>query len=269
VLRAGTGPSGPLRPGGLDMCGESGVPVIDNLTYYTPRAEREAGGTDAVRELIRRAEVMANQAFADSGAQVRVRVLRVEPLLGLPSRLDDVTPNLLRAVTRPRDSVVDSVHELRERLGADQVTVVAGGRRSGGYAWQPVPPTGRTWNQGFSVVSAAGIPGHSWVHELAHNLGATHDWIADPHYYPALPGNHGHLDPVGGWTTLMAYERSCRRAGGGHCERLNLFANPELRYQGRPLGVPVGKPRAADVVSVLNRTAPTVAGYLNAGASPC
>src|SRR5207248_284389 len=71
-------------------------------------------------------------------------------------------------------------------------------------------------------------------------------------YY--FTGNNGNQ-----YRDIMSYDGT----GQGAPLRLELpyFSNPNITYQGQPLGKPQGDPNAADLFSAFQLTAPVVAAY--------
>ncbi|MDG4862742.1 zinc-dependent metalloprotease family protein, partial [Streptomyces sp. T-3] len=167
---------------------------------------------------------------------------------------------LLRAVAAPGDGIADGLHTLRDRHGADLVSVITGGRNAGGIGYVPSAPGPRTANYGFTVVAQNAIGHYSFAHEIGHNLGASHDRVTQP-VQPPPYGANGYFPRDGDWSTIMAYESGCRRATKGRCNRINRFETPHRTYRGAALGVPLGKRNEADTADVFSTTGKAVAGY--------
>ncbi|MEV0090256.1 reprolysin-like metallopeptidase [Streptomyces sp. NPDC050738] len=250
----------PLKP---HCKGGAKVSLVDSLVAYTPRARKEAGGDSQIRAAIARAVTLANSAFAASGTKVRVRLVHTAPLARVPARVDKVGSDLLTAAVTPRDKIADELPALRDRYGADQVTVITGGRDFGGLGYVPTNPSPATANYGYTVVAQSAIGHYSFAHELGHNLGASHDRTTQPHQPPPY-GANGYFPKSGDWSSIMSYESGCRRATHGRCNRINHFENPRQRYRGQPLGVPLGRPGEADTADIFARTGKAVAAYRQA-----
>ena len=82
---------------------------------------------------------------------------------------------------------------------------------------------------------------------------------------PARLGNLTQLRGLSlGWKTVMAYGVNCGLADA-RCPRLPRFSNPDLRYDGDPLGVAFGAGSgvtgASDAAAVLNVTGPAAAAW--------
>lgn len=129
-------------------------------------------------------------------------------------------------------------------------------------------------NYAFAVVAReCAVGNYTFAHELGHNMGARHDWFVDtgttPHTYA-----HGYVNTAPGarWRTIMAYNNHCA-AQGFNCSRLNHWSNPNVLYNGAPMGVPPGSSTACSLNNVnnppcdandqltLNDTALTVASF--------
>jgi hypothetical protein len=109
---------------------------------------------------------------------------------------------------------------------------------------------------------------YSLAHELGHNMGARHDWFVDDETTP-YGYAHGYVNTTDRWRTIMAYNTACEP---GYCTRLQYWSNPNVAYNGDPMGVPAGTSTActagtpepncdADNRRTLNNTAYTVANF--------
>ncbi|MEV7282473.1 reprolysin-like metallopeptidase [Streptomyces sp. NPDC093111] len=235
-----------------------GYSLVDVLVGYTPGARTEAGGDAQIKAAAARGIALANEAFAESGVKTRVRLVGTA-LASVSASLDGVTNSLLSAVATPTDGVADNIPQLRDQYGADLVSVIAAGRAAGGLGYTPPDPGPSTAAWGYSVVGKSAIARFSMGHEIGHNLSADHDRVTQP--VQPENGATGYFPAKGEWSSLMAYESSCRKATKGVCTRINRFSNPKQTYRGLPLGVPFGKPDSADSTDVLSRTGKAVAAY--------
>ncbi|MEU8759746.1 reprolysin-like metallopeptidase [Streptomyces sp. NPDC048659] len=238
--------------------GGKGYALVDVLVGYTPGARTEAGGDAQIRAAAARGIALTNEAFAESGVRTRVRLVGTA-LASVSAAQDGVTGSLLSAVATANDGVADNLPQLRDQYGADLVSVIAAGRAAGGLGYTPPNPGPSTAAWGYSVVGQSAIPRFSMGHEIGHNLSADHDRVTQP--VQPENGATGYFPPKGEWSSVMAYESSCRKATKGPCTRINRFSNPKQSYRGLPLGVPIGKPDSADSTDVLSRTGKAVAAY--------
>ncbi|MFB7512510.1 M12 family metallo-peptidase [Streptomyces sp. NPDC056144] len=238
--------------------GGAGYALIDALVGYTPGARTEAGGDTQIKALAAQGISLANDAFAASGTKVRLRLVGTT-LVTVPASLDGVTNNLLSAIARPTDGVADNVPTLRDQYGADVVSVIASGVAAGGLGYTPPNPGPSTAAWGYNVVGRAAISNYSMGHEIGHNMSADHDRVTQP--VQPENGATGYFPAKGDWSSLMAYESSCRKATKGACTRINRFTNPKQKYRGETIGIPLGKPDQSDTSDVLSKTGKAVAAY--------
>lgn len=189
---------------------------------------------------------MANNGLQDSQVNLRYENAGVVPL-DWTEPGDMGFSDMLKKLKDTNDADIGlpaSSH--RESTRADLVALLAVHRTDRGLAY-----TNASKAYGFSVVYALALPNHTLAHELGHNLGARHD----PEQYttPVLPAySHGIRWP-GKWRSVMAYP--C--ATGHTCDRVNYWSNPDLTYQGMPMGTADKSNNAR----VLRENAARVAGF--------
>ncbi|WP_338685038.1 M12 family metallo-peptidase [Streptomyces acidiscabies] len=241
--------------------GGAGIATVDTLVAYTPKAKAEAGGEAQIRAQVVKGVSLANDAFAASGIKVRLRLVFTTPV-DVTAAYDTVSSASLAAFAKKGDGVADTLPALRDKYGADQVSVIAGGKAAGGIGYIPAPP-GPSWSEWtYTVVAQSAIASYSFGHEIGHNLGSNHDWTTDP----TQPDNgaSGYFPSKGEFSTLMAYESSCRTATKGACGRVNRFSNAHQNYRGLALGKPLTQTDSADSAAVLGTSGKAVAAYRKA-----
>ena len=247
------------------LCGAERV-TIDVAVVYTPAAREAAGGTAAIEALIDLRVAETNGAYHASGVQLRLALAAREEVDYVES--GDARVDMER-LSEPSDGYLDSVHDLRDRAGADLVHLIVSESNFGGQGQRPGV---------FSFCIVTYPDSSCFAHELGHNMALRHeryeqsikrDWgggvlTPDPAYgYVNQRAFRTGAPESSRWRTIMAYGTQCDDADF-RCNRLLRFSNPRQQHDGDPLGVPqepanrdVDGP--ADAVAVLNATGPAVA----------
>uniref|UniRef100_A0ACD5GWI3 M12 family metallo-peptidase n=1 Tax=Desertifilum tharense IPPAS B-1220 TaxID=1781255 RepID=A0ACD5GWI3_9CYAN len=217
--------------------------LLDVMVVYTPSSRLAAQGNTALNTLINLAVEETNLGYAKSGVIQRIRLVHTAEV-AYTETANEPFSNALDAVTKPADGLIDNVHSLRNTYSADLVSFWINDNRSGGLGWVMQNPSYGFENYGFSVVhyGFASGPSYSFAHEFGHNQGATHN-IEDAYNQQgqivsgAFPYSFGYRDPGGAFRTIMAYDIR-NSFGFGTVPPINYWSNPDLTYQGRPLGIP-------------------------------
>lgn len=232
--------------------GAATVPTIDLLVVHTADTTAAAGGIAAIRLSAELAVLQTNTALANSQVPARVRLVHVEELAYTESHV--LTQDLARLTDRT-DGHLDQVHALRDRVGADLVTLFVehNATSSTGHAWLLSPgfynnPASALY--GFSVVMRRASNSFILAHELGHNLGLAHDRDTGGGV-PVFPFAYGYRDSPY-LRDIMAYPCSA-----APCPLIPHFSNPRVLWQGRP----TGREDSADNARALILTLPFVEEY--------
>lgn len=148
------------------------------------------------------------------------------------------------------DGVMDNIHNSRNTTRADVAVLVINNASSCGLA----SGIGSTAATAFAAVHWDCATGYySFAHEIGHLQSARHEIATDPSTSPYAYGHGYRYEPSSGsrWRTIMAY--ACT-AG---CPRLNFWSNPNINYNGVPMGIA----SSADNQRVLVNTKAAVAAF--------
>lgn len=222
----------------------------DILMAYTPAAEAAVGGWDQIRAECQLAVDAANLAYDLSGFSSDLNLVHV---MGTNYDEDEAWDyeEHVEFLYYPNDEQMDDVPVMRDRVGADFVSVLIDGRdnfgnvRTCGIA--PVMQAGQD-NPLFaplalSVVSVqCAADNWSLAHEVGHNRGCAHN-REDAEVLGPFSYGFGHrwFDGDGtGQRTIMSYD-SAPFGEPPVYARIPYFSNPDATYFGDPTGVPVGQ----------------------------
>ncbi|MCZ7584963.1 MAG: M12 family metallo-peptidase [Deltaproteobacteria bacterium] len=232
------------------------IPNVDVLVFYNESAETSSGNIIAE---IQAAFDDANQIYENSGIDLQVTLRHVEKIDYQEAFSVETDWLRLRATD---DGFIDQVHDIRNDVGADLVALIVGNSvEYCGYADLPVTVSPANDPYAFSATTAyCLLESHIFTHELGHKLTAAHDWYVNPFLNAVYPYNHGFVNVFGRWHTVMAYPTECINAGV-ECASIPYFSNPNLSYDGTPLGVAEDQEFPADNTKMLNTSAPTIANY--------
>lgn len=249
---------GPVSPAPAPAAGGAGCPVVDVMVAYTPKAATEVGGRHRVSASAQQIATRMNRSLKQSGVCGSIRITHAYTATEYDGSEDFAPAH--RRLKDPEDPAMGGpAHQLRERFGADLVTLMVNRReKGGGIADYSSALSEATDDRAYSVVDVKGIALDSVSHELGHNLGLAHDrtTIATDagggmKVSEHRPYNTGWITPDRKYYTIMAYGSSC-----GDCTGVGQFSNPDRKWRGQPLG-----DASNDSARALRETLPVVAGY--------
>ena len=226
--------------------------VIDLLVVYTRSAQLGFGGTTLIEAFIDLAVADANRSLEDSGVIQRLNLVQQEEIAYTESTGRAPLPA----------AFYDEVRPLRDSYAADLVHLIHAGSFLGGWG-HLLGPYGATNYAKLGLLT----------HELGHQMGLQHDRYVNASNYP-FPYSHGYINQAAfepgapansRFATHMAYNRQCGDAGF-FCPWTNTFSNPDMTYNGYPMGVPGDEPSSevdgpADARRSLNELRKRVANF--------
>lgn len=215
-------PAVPLPEGGTNSdCGKT---ILDLLVFYTPLARQNAGGTSAMQAAVVAAVDQANAGNVASGVPAEFRLVHMAETnyaeLGSGTDL-----SRFRGTT---DGYMDEVHTLRATYGGDLMQLITNPANPSycGIAYLMSNLSTGFKHSAFGVTVRTCIPGHTFTHEIGHNIGCHHD--------PANAGNaiypysYGYRTPDNAYRSIMSYSPGTR---------VNRWSGPNVQYLGYTMGV--------------------------------
>ena len=237
--------------------------VHDLLVVYTPASAARYGAATLESKIVAAVNA-ANQAYLNSGVNITLNLVGLQQVDY--SEAATITDSLydLRGTS---DGKMDSVHKLRDSLGADLVSLISENSDACGVGFLMRSESTSFASSAFNVVRSGCLSQHSLAHEIGHNQGNMHDRTSSS-YGGTFEYSYGHRRCASdgtGFRTVMSY--SCSGAS-----RVTQFSNPSVTYNGYPTGISYeGDPaNSAENARSMNLTADTVASFRGAstGTSP-
>lgn len=248
----------------------SGNSTIDLMFVYTLAAKNAWGGVNTVNSNLASVVSNLNQSMTLSGITgVNFNIVHTYEMIYTESGNQQTDLTRLRTMN---DGFMDEIHDLRDTYGADLVAMINGDTGGGcGIGNLNTSTTNYNDSAAFSVTRFGCAMGNLTVaHEMGHNMGLRHDWFVDSGETPCSH-HHGYINQsainlgtsssVGQrWRTIMAYNNQCSAAGIS-CTRQNRWSNPDLAFNGEPMGVSIGDVEPSDEAYAFRRMACIVADF--------
>ena len=250
--------------------------LIDVMVFYTPTAKILMGGRAGIEALIDLYIAQTNQAYANSGAFHRIRLVSREEADYIESGETFID---LERLEDDSDGYMDHVHALRETYAADLVHLIFA--QTEDYTFAGLA----SFEGQYGITFAAPWGGLTFAHELGHNMGLLHDrYQAARKTEESVEGWHyGYVNQrafepgaaeSARWRTIMSYAVQCEEILGeeAYCPRLAYFSNPRLTYNGDAMGVSADNPSTgvdgpADAVRTLNERRGITANFRRSASS--
>ncbi|MBD3884899.1 pre-peptidase C-terminal domain-containing protein [Phormidium tenue FACHB-886] len=217
--------------------------IIDVMIAYTADARAAEGGTDAINRVIQAAVVEVNQGYANSGIVQRLRLVHTVEVNYTES--GSAKTDLTRLQNKA-DGHMDDAHAMRDKYGADIVSLFVKKSDSGGKSYVMNRVSHEFESYAFNVVQIDNVKTRfSFGHELGHNLGAAHD-RAHIDSDAAFSYSYGYITESG-IGDIMSYAK----------DRRNVYSNPNVKINGET----IGKADEADVAKAFNNVRFTAANW--------
>jgi len=193
------------------------------LVLYTPAAQSAVSN---IKNTVQLAVSLSNQSFINSNVNHEIELAYA----GLTNYTESGSITTDRNRFRNSgDGYMDEVLTLRNKYSADICVLLNYTSEACGIAYS----IGAIESNGFCVVSTysnCATSNYSFVHEIGHLMGCRHDTYVDPNNTPYAYG-HGYVYSPDLWRTIMAYSNACNS-----CTRKNYWSNPNVTYNGVPMG---------------------------------
>lgn len=224
----------------------SGSPATIRVLVAATNAAVSAYGGN-MQSLVQLAVAESNQGYTNSNVGITMQ------LAGYQAVAYTETGNFSTDLARFRstsDGYMDAIHATRNSTAADVAVLLLNNSSYCGLA----SGIGSTASTAFAAVYWDCATGYySFAHEIGHLQSARHDIATDSSTTPYAYGHGYRYQPATGsrWRTIMAYD--CTSG----CPRLNFWSNPNISYNGIPMGIA----SSADNQRVLVNTKAAVAAF--------
>lgn len=224
----------------------SGSPAtIRVLVAATNAAVNAYGGN--MQSLVQLAVAESNQGYVNSNVGLTLQLAGYQAVSYTES--GNFSTDLAR-FRSTSDGYMDAIHTTRNSTAADVAVLLINNSSYCGLA----SGIGSSASTAFAAVYWDCATGYySFAHEIGHLQSARHDIATDPSTSPYAYGHGYRYQPTTGarWRTIMAYD--CTQG----CPRLNFWSNPNISYNGVPMGIA----SSADNQRVLVNTKATIAAF--------
>ncbi len=219
---------------------------VDVMVVWTPQARAGAGGSAQIQSTIQAAVDITNTAYANSGVDVRLRLVHTQEVAYNDSGNSSTDLTFVRT-----DSTIQG---LRNTHGADLVSMIVESNGACGIGYVQRNPGPSFAPYGVQVTTRSCAVGNlSFAHEFGHNQGCEHDPAnGTTPSNASYPFSFGHFHS-GAYRTVMSYSSECT----GGCARAPYFSNPSVSHQGLSTGIA----NARDNHQTINLTASIVADF--------
>jgi hypothetical protein len=186
--------------------------IVDVLVVYTHDASNEVGD---IRGLIDLSVLLTNESFVNSNIPIALRLIDIAAV-----SYQETGGNLIDELVWMRDSA--SLGSLIEWYRPDLTVMLVA---TGSYCGRAFLNS-HSGNALSVVRTSCSASNYTFAHEIGHNFGAHHDVETDINIHYEY--GHGFRDFLGNWRTIMAYPPPINR--------LNYWSNPDVYFEGVPMG---------------------------------